>query len=82
MLWQICIAAAGILVLFFVTNALYKRTNHYKNQTWQAERFQRIPDEIEIAAIGSGPGLYDVDLKNGVEHGFNFCQSPQSWMYG
>lgn len=82
MLWYICIAAVGLLVLFFIADVLYKRTNHYKNQTWQAERFQRIPDGIEIAAIGSGPGLYDVDLKNGVEHGFNFCQSPQSWMYG
>lgn len=82
MLWQIGIVAVGILVLFFVSNALYKMTNHYKNQTWQAERFQRIPDGIEVAAIGSGPGLYDIDLKNSVEHGFNFCQSPQSWLYG
>ncbi len=82
MLWYICTAVAGMMVLFFIANALYKRTNHYKNQTWQEEHFQRIPDGIEVAAIGSGPGLYDVDLNNGVEHGFNFCQSPQSWMYG
>ncbi len=79
MLWSICIAA---VVLFFIADTLYKRTTHYKNQIWQEERFRRIPDGIEVAAIGSGPGLYDVDLKNSVENGFNFCQSPQSWMYG
>ena len=82
MLCYICITAVWLLVLFFIVNALYKRTNHYKNQTWQAERFQKIPNGIEMAAVGSGPGLYDIDLKSSVENGFNFCQAPQSWMYG
>ena len=82
MLCYICIMAVWLLVLFFIVNALYKRTNHYKNQTWQVERFQKIPNGIEMAAVGSGPGLYDVDLKSSVENGFNFCQAPQSWMYG
>lgn len=82
MLWYICIVAVAMLILFFIADALYKRTNHYKNQTWQAERFQKIPNGIEIAAVGSGPGLYAIDLQNCVENGFNFCQAPQSWMYG
>lgn len=70
------------ILIFLVCNHLYKKTNHYQNKTWQQRRFENIPYGIDVAAIGSGPGLYDIDLDNHFDHGFSFCQSPQSFEYG
>ena len=62
-------------------NLRYKKTNHYKNQVWQIAKFKNVPENIQIAAVGSGPGLYDISFDGAKQKGFNFCMSPQPFEY-
>ena len=75
------ILLALFIMVFMILNHLYKKTNHYKNCIWQVDKFKDVPDNIEIAAVGSGPGLHDISFEGLNKKGFNFCMAPLSYEY-
>ncbi len=76
----ICLSVILILELFRV---YYKNSKKYKllhNGT--INLVGRIPSNLEIVAIGSGPGKNGIFFEYAKERGHNFCTAPQSFKYG
>lgn len=70
----------GIAVSVFL-NFLYKRTNYYKINILQGNKFKDIPDNLEIINLGSSYAKYAFDYNKVEIKGFNFGIQPQSLSY-
>lgn len=69
-------------VLFFILlNILYKKTNYYKINILQSNKFKEIPDNLEIINLGSSYAKYAFDYSKVGIKGFNFGIQPQSLSY-
>ena len=69
-------------ILFFILlNILYKRTNYYKINILQSNKFKEIPDDLEIINLGSSYAKYAFDYNEVGIKGFNFGVQPQSLSY-
>lgn len=69
-------------VLFFILlNILYKRTNYYKINILQSNKFKEIPDNLDIINLGSSYAKYAFDYSKVGVNGFNFGIQPQSLSY-
>ena len=71
----------GIVLLIYV-NYLYMRSEHYRNTLGGAQNFRKVPSDLEIVNIGSGPGLYAISYDECSRKGFNFSTAPQNYKYG
>lgn len=64
-------------------NYIFKGTKLYKRYLKDANKFvEGVPDNIEIACVGSGPGYHGISFENSGKKGFNFCTAPQNFEYG
>ena len=70
----------GIL-FFLLLNILYKKTNYYKINILQSNKFKEIPDNLEIINLGSSYAKYAFDYSKVGIKGFNFGVQPQSLSY-
>ena len=69
-------------VLFFILlNILYKRTNYYKINILQSNKFKEISNNLEIINLGSSYAKYAFDYSKVGVNGFNFGIQPQSLSY-
>lgn len=69
-------------VLFFILlNILYKRTNYYKINILQSNKFKEISNNLEIINLGSSYAKYAFDYSKVGVSGFNFGIQPQSLSY-
>ena len=69
-------------VLFFILlNILYKKTNYYKINILQSNKFKEIPDNLELSHLGSSYAKYAFDYSKVGLKGFNFGLQPQSLSY-
>ena len=49
------------LIMFFVLNSLYKRTNHYKNLILNVQKFiDGVDNNIELASFGSSYAKFGI----------------------
>lgn len=73
-----------IFIMFIIEEIFeffYKRTESYKNSLNGAYSLKKIPKNIKVLNIGSGPGLYDLTYENFSVRGMNFSTAPQSVEY-
>ena len=70
----------GIL-FFLLLNILYKKTNYYKINILQSNKFKEIPDNLDIINLGSSYAKYAFDYRKVGVNGFNFGVQPQSLSY-
>lgn len=71
-----------IIVGYEVLELLFRNSSRYKASLGGAERFRKVPRNIEICNIGSGPGLYAISYEGYKGRGFNFSTAPQNYKYG
>ena len=76
----IILIIVGIL-FFILLNILYKRTNYYKINILQSNKFKEIPDNLDIINLGSSYAKYAFDYSKVEVNGFNFGVQPQSLSY-
>lgn len=69
------------IVFFILLNILYKKTNYYKINILQSNKFKEIPDNLEIVNLGSSYAKYAFDYSKVGIKGFNFGIQPQSLSY-
>ncbi len=82
-LW-LYIPAAVIILLssVFILNALYVRTNYYRNTVQQLKKYtDGVPDNLGIVNTGSSYALYDLSYEKSAIKGFNFGLQPQTLSY-
>lgn len=71
-----------IILLVLITNKLYKKTNHYKNEIEQLQKYIKgVPQDLEIINLGSSYGKHAFDYSHISLNGFNFALQPQSLSY-
>ncbi|MDD3719689.1 MAG: hypothetical protein PHP28_13630 [Actinomycetota bacterium] len=75
-----CFAAIGLMLLYTLS-FFYVRTNGYRSLD-DMFKFYDMPDDIEVANLGSSHGAYGFDYENisGIT-GFNFALPGQSLYY-
>jgi hypothetical protein len=76
-----------LLVLLFVfwevAEFLFRHSEKYRQSLGDLRKFQeKIPDNLEIVNIGSGPGVYAIGYQDCPWRGFNFSTAPQNYKYG
>lgn len=73
---------AGIcILLFFLLNFLYLRTNHSRNFFENADKFVAgVPKGLHMVATGTSYTKYDIDFSLAADK-FNFGVAPQSLQY-
>jgi hypothetical protein len=72
------------LILFSIgiINILYIKTNYWKESVINLTvKFKDIPDNIQIANVGSSHGVYDFDYSNVPYLSFNFALNSQLFLY-
>lgn len=69
------------IVFFILLNILYKKTNYYKINILQNNKFKEIPSNLEIINLGSSYAKYAFDYNEVGIKGFNFGVQPQSLAY-
>lgn len=74
-MWVICIIICVVLL-----NVPYFFSIENYNRTLMFRRFKFINSPIEIAAFGSGPGLYALDFEE-KENCYNLCVWPEDFRY-
>jgi hypothetical protein len=63
-----------------ILNYFYIKTNYWQN-TIVLEKFQNIPEHIQLANVGSSHGLRNFDYSNIPYISFNFALSFQKFLY-
>lgn len=72
-----------LLIMEEAAEYFYKKTTIYSRSLKDVRKFKEgVPEGIEIANIGSGPGMYGITYENSKKKGFNFSTTPQSYKYG
>ena len=67
---------------FFILNIVYKKTNSYKNEIKQLEKFiNGVPENLDIVNLGSSYARNAFEYKKIGINGFNFGLQPQSLSY-
>lgn len=67
---------------FFILNIVYKKTNSYKNEIKQLEKFiNGVPENLDIVNLGSSYARNAFEYKKLGINGFNFGLQPQSLSY-
>ncbi|MBF8982500.1 SGNH/GDSL hydrolase family protein [Lutibacter sp. B2] len=69
----------GVMILSYFNN-LYINTNYYKSLDY-TERFNHVPNNIEVANVGSSHGMYGFDYTDFDVVGFNFGLYAQGFYY-
>lgn len=70
-----------ILMVFFLINHLYKKTNAYQNLVRETKKFLSVPHNLEIVNTGSSHARYDITYNVTSKKGFNFALAPQALSY-
>lgn len=74
---MICLVLGAILL----ANVFYKHSYHYRNEAG-LNKFNTIPDGIEIANVGSSHGFYNFNYSNWTKYvTFNFGLTGQRHFY-
>jgi len=69
-------------IVFFIFNVIYKKTNSYKNEIKQLEKFIKgVPKNLDIINLGSSYARNAFEYKKLRINGFNFGLQPQSLSY-
>jgi hypothetical protein len=80
-LGRILLLCIPIVLLLHIFNALYIRTNYWKNLN-QLQKFFNVPDSISIANFGSSHGRFSFDYHDtGISTAFNFGLEGQTLEY-
>ncbi|QZY55489.1 hypothetical protein [Crassaminicella profunda] len=69
----------GAIILYYC-NSLYINTNYYKSLDY-TEKFNHVPEDIEVANLGSSHGMYGFDYTDFDVTGFNFGLYAQGFYY-
>ena len=76
-------AVAAAILVWELLEAAYKRTGSYRRSLGNiGNMVQGVPQGLDIANIGSGPGLYAIRYEACKKKGFNFATAPQSYKNG
>ncbi|MCM1170961.1 MAG: hypothetical protein NC393_02430 [Clostridium sp.] len=77
----LCIIIIVLIVIFFlIFNQLYKGTTYYLNSISQIEKFNNVPNHIQLANTGSSHAKYALQYSSDL-NAFNFALQPQSLSY-
>ncbi len=77
------LALLVVIFLLEIIRFFYRNTKKYKELHPQtANLVGKIPNNLKIVAIGSGPGKNGISFKYLKEKGYNFCTAPQNLKYG
>ncbi|MCM1287570.1 MAG: hypothetical protein NC240_04610 [Clostridium sp.] len=77
----LCIIIIVLIVIFFlIINQLYKGTTYYLNSISQIEKFNDVPNHIQLANTGSSHAKYALQYSADL-NAFNFALQPQSLSY-
>ncbi|WP_026523801.1 hypothetical protein [Butyrivibrio sp. MB2005] len=76
-----------LVVLIFIAlyeflELLYRNTQSFKNSQGGCQFFKKVPYDLDMVNIGSGPGRYGISYEYYDSHGFNFATAPQSYKTG
>ena len=72
-----------LIVIWEMLEIIYKHTDSYRKSLGNiGNMLKNVPTGIDIANIGSGPGLYAISYDYCNKKGFNFSTAPQSYKYG
>lgn len=78
---KLCIMICLVLGTLLLANEFYKHSYHYKNKAG-LNKFDTIPNGIEIANVGSSHGFYNFNYSNCTEYvTFNFGLTGQRHFY-
>ena len=66
-----------IVIFLFIVNFLFTR-QYYPNK--DVLKFQSLESNLQILAIGSGPGRFDINFSD-IPHAKNLCVWPQDFRY-
>jgi hypothetical protein len=68
-----------------ILNLLYIRSNYYKifvaSEIEETIKFKNVPEDIQLANVGSSHGLLSFDYNNIPYKGFNFALNGQYFLY-
>lgn len=78
---KLCIMICLVLGTILLANGFYKHSYHYRNEAG-LNKFNTIPDGIEIANVGSSHGFYNFNYSNCTKYvTFNFGLTGQRHFY-
>ena len=78
---KFCLKLVFIFSIFIVTNLLYKNTNFWKCEN-DMFKFYNIPDNIQLANLGSSHGLYGINYEYITDiNAYNFALQAQPYFY-
>ena len=79
----IVIVVLVVILMEEIMELLYIRITKYERNRGGAEKFiHKVPKDLEMVNIGSGPGLYGISYDYCNKKGFNFSTAPQNHKYG
>ena len=82
-MYKFLASIAVLLLLEQTAEFFYKKTSSYNNpRKGYAHIHGKIPDNLEIVNVGSGPGLYAIGYEYCNKKGFNFATAPQNFLNG
>ncbi len=71
-----------ILISIEIIRFFYRKTNKFYSQHENViNLIKKIPNQLDIVSIGSGPGKHGIIFEDAVANGYNLCTSPQSLKY-
>ena len=74
------IPSVFVILIFIVLNIAYKQTNHWKSQYHNADRFNYVPEGIQLCNVGSSHACLGFKWEDYPElYSFNFSMPSQSF---